>query len=122
MKSKTKIGKQVRKKSNSELVETIILAKKNQGWINVAEILSGPRRKLLSLNLGEINEKIKDGENVVVPGKILSQGELTKKAKIIALNFSGAAKDKLLKQKTEINYILDEIKKNPSAKGIRILK
>ena len=79
MKSKTKIGKQVQKKSNSELVETIILAKKNQGWINVAEILSGPRRKLLSLNLGEINEKIKDGENVVVPGKIRASSQKRQK-------------------------------------------
>ncbi|MDP3986628.1 MAG: 50S ribosomal protein L18e [Nanoarchaeota archaeon] len=121
MKSKTKIGKQLTKKTSSELVETIILSKKNPAWIRVAEILSGSRRKSRSFNLSEINDKSSEGETIVVPGKVLSEGEIEKKIKIVARDFSDKAKEKLLKTKTPISIILDEIKTNPEGKGIKIL-
>jgi len=122
MKSKTKISKQIERKTNPELVETIKAAKKNESWKEVAAILSGPRRNFLNLNLGEIDSQTKEGEAVVVPGKVLSQGEITKKIKIIALNFSGKAKERLEKGKISHLDIMEEIKKNPGGKNIRILK
>lgn len=122
MKSKSLIEKQIKKKTNTKLVETIILAKKNKEWLEVASILSGSRRKTMYFNLDEINEKVKDSEKIIIPGKVLSQGEINKKIKIVAISFSEKAKEKLLKSSCEISYILDEIKSNPSAKGIKILK
>jgi large subunit ribosomal protein L18e len=122
MKSKAKIEKHLKKKTNSELVETLIAAKKNNGWQEVAGILSGPRRKRIGINLSDIEEKAKEGELVVVPGKILSMGELKKKVRIVALGFSFGAKEKLLKSKHETSTVLEEIKKNPEAKGVKILK
>jgi large subunit ribosomal protein L18e len=122
MKSKTKISKQLERKSNSVLTETIIEAKKNDSWVGVAGILSGPRRKRICINLEEINKHSKAGETIVIPGKVLSQGEIDKKIKVVALNFSGKAKEKLLSAKCEVVSILDEIKSNPSAKGIKIIK
>jgi large subunit ribosomal protein L18e len=121
MKSKTKIKKQSENKTNSILVETILLAKKNEKWQKIAGILAGPRRVWREVNLSEIEEKSKDGETVVVPGKILSMGELKKKIKVVAFSFSEKAKEKILKSKGEINSIYEEIKKNPEAKGIKIL-
>lgn len=121
MKSKTKIEKQIQKKNSRELVETIIACKKKIKWLEVAGILSGPRRKSLNLNLGEINEKSEEGDTIVVPGKVLSQGEIDKKIKIIAMKFSEKAREKLLKSKTQVSSIVEEIKKNPEAKAIRIL-
>ena len=121
MKTKTKIDKQIQKKSNKELVETIIAAKKKDKWLKVARILSGPRRKAISLNLGQINENSKDGETIIIPGKVLSQGEISKKIKIVALSFSEKAKEKLLKSKTPSLSIIEEIKKNPDIKKGRIL-
>lgn len=121
MKTKTKINKQLQKKLNKELIETIIAAKKKDKWLEVAGILSGPRRKAASLNLDEINENSKDGETIVIPGKVLSQGEINKKIKIVARGFSEKAKEKLLKSKTAHSNITEEIKKNPEAKNIRIL-
>jgi len=121
-KSQSRIDKQLERKTNTELVETILAAKKKEAWKPVAEILSFPRRKRMNLNLQEINEKTKDGEHVVIAGKILSQGELNKKIKITAMSISEKAKEKLLKSKIEINDMLNEIKKNPSAKGIRVLR
>jgi len=119
MKSKTKISKQTKRKTNPELVETI---KKAKSWREVAAILSGPRRNFVNLNLGEIDNQAKDGEIIVVPGKVLSQGEITKKTKIIALNFSEKAKEKLEKAKILFSGISEEIKKNPDGENIKVLK
>mgnify|MGYP001613512789 CR=1 FL=1 len=44
-KSKTKIESQLRRKTDDELVETTIAAKKQEKWVEVASILSGPRRE-----------------------------------------------------------------------------
>ncbi|MDP2628757.1 MAG: 50S ribosomal protein L18e [Nanoarchaeota archaeon] len=122
MKSKTKISKQSKRKTNSILVETIMLAKKNKNWLKVAEILSGPRKRMVNKNLKEIGIEIKEGEKIIVPGKVLSQGDIDKKIKIVALNFSEKAKEKLIKTGCETSYIMEEIKKNPEAKGIKILE
>lgn len=122
MKSKTKISKQTERKTNSELVETILLAKKNKEWLEIASILSSPRRKRINLNLSEIGDKVKDNEKVLIPGKVLSQGDINKKIKIIALNFSERAKEKLLNAKCDFNTIIEEIKNNKEMKGVKILK
>jgi ribosomal protein L18E len=121
MKSKTKIEKNLKKKTSSDLVETIIAAKKAKGWQEIASTLSGPRRLKGGVNLSDIEKKA-EGEVVVIIGKVLSMGELSKKVRVVALNFSSGAKEKLLKSKHEISTLLEEIKKNPEAKGVKILK
>ena len=121
MKSLTKIKKQIQRKTNSELVETILKAAKSEKWLEIARIISGPRRKRMNLNLDEIEKIAKEGEAIVVPGKVLSQGEIKKKIKIIALAFSENAMEKLSKAKKDFLTIAEEIKKNPDAKGIRII-
>ena len=122
MKSKSVIEKQLEKKANPELVKTIIEAKKKKNWLGVAAILAGPRAKRINVNLDKINEEAKEGETVIVIGKVLSQGELDKKIKVVALSFSQKAKEKILKAKGETLTISEEIKKNPDAKNVRFLK
>ncbi|OGJ12221.1 hypothetical protein A3K62_00370 [Candidatus Pacearchaeota archaeon RBG_16_35_8] len=122
MKTKTKINKQLERKTSNDLVETIIASKKNNAWNQIAAVLSGPRRQRLNLNLDEINKISKAGEIIAIPGKVLSQGEIDKKIKLVALAFSESAKKKIMEAKSEMETILNEIKKNPSAKGVRILK
>ena len=121
MKSKTKIEKQTKRKTSSDLVETIKLAKKNEKWLKVASLLSTPRKDRAQVNLDEIDKDSKEGDIIVIPGKVLSQGELNKKIKIVAIGFSESAKEKILKSKCEAIYMIEEIKKNPKANGIKIL-
>lgn len=121
MKSNTKISNQLKRKTNPELIETVILSKKNEAWKEIASILTSPRSGNNGTNLGEINKIAKDGEIIVIPGKVLSSGEISKKLKIVAFSFSNEAKEKILNAKGEALYLIDEIKKNPSAKGVRIL-
>ena len=121
-KSNTKIKRQIKKKTNVVLVETINQARKHRGWKNVVDILTGPTRNYSMLNLSEIDKKTKEGDTVIVLGKVLSKGELTKKVRICALSFSEKALEKLKKTKSENVSVLQEIKINPKAEGIKILK
>jgi len=122
MKSKSLIEKQLEKKTNPELVKTIIEAKKKKNWLGIAGILSSPRIKMINVNLDKINKEAKEGETIIIAGKVLSQGEVTKKIKVVAMSFSGKAKEKILKAKGETLTILEEIKKNPEAKNVRFYK
>jgi large subunit ribosomal protein L18e len=121
VKSKTKISKQMSKKTSPEIVETINLAKKNEKWFKVAERLSGPRKNQMNMNLDQISKESKEGDKILVPGKVLAKGEMDKKIKIISLGFSESAKEKLLNSKCDLCKITEEIKSNPEAKGIKIL-
>lgn len=115
VKSKTKISKQTMRKTDSILVETIRIAKKHKSWFSIAEALSGPRRNRVNLNLDKIKE------DVVVPGKVLSQGDAGKN-KIVAFGFSEKAKEKIIKAGGKAINMLDEIKENPEMKGLKIIK
>ncbi len=122
MKSKKTIEKQLKKKGNQELVETIILAKKQEKWKVIAEILSGSCKKRPAINLEKLNKESKEGEKIAIPGKILSEGELNKKIKIIGFAVSKKALEKIKKAQSEFILLKDEIKQNPSASGVKILK
>lgn len=119
--NKTKIEKKLRKKISPELVKTILIGKKKKEWVQVAHIISGPTRKRISLNLSEIDSKSENGDVIVVPGKILSLGEIRKKIKIVAFSFSEQALKKLKERGIETSTILEEIEKNPEAKKVKIL-
>lgn len=121
MKSKTKINKQARRKFNPEIVETIFLAKKNKKWIKIANILSRPRRLKISVNLERIEKESKEGDSIVVPGKVLGSGIITKKIRIAALSFSHEAEKRLKNKKCELETLKREIEINPKAEGVKIL-
>jgi large subunit ribosomal protein L18e len=122
MKTKTLIEKQTQRKRNPNLVETIRLAKKKDAWLQVASILTRPRREKININLAEIDKESKEGEKILVPGKVLSLGDVSKKIHVVALGISEVAKEKLLNQKGDFVTIAEEIKKNPEAKEIKILR
>jgi len=118
---KTKIEKKLKRKTNDELVKTIIAGKKNKNWLKVANLISYPKRKHIVFNLDEIDKKTKEGEIAIIPGKVLGTGEIHKKIKIVAFNFTETAKEKLKKSGIATAKISEEINKNPDAKGVKIL-
>jgi ribosomal protein L18E len=120
--NQTKLKRRIRKKTNPVIVEIIQLTKKNPAWQEVSKFIAGPARRYASVNLFEIDEKTKAGDTIVILGKVLSKGELTKKLRICALGISESAKEKLKPTKSEFIFLLDEMKKNAKAEGIKILK
>ena len=120
--SNTKIKLRGSRKTNPVLKETILAARKNPAWNTVAKLLSSSTRNYSSKNLKEIDSQVSAGDTVIIVGKVLSKGELTKKLRICALSVSEKAQEKIRAQKSELVSIQEEIAKNPKAEGIKILK
>ena len=82
---------------NIDKLKLIRLAKKTKKrlWRRVAEILSAPRRRQVKVNIGKINKYAKPGDTIIIPGKVLGKGELTKKLTVVAFEYSASAIKKL---------------------------
>jgi len=89
-------------------------------WKRIAKDLEKPSRQRRSVNIYKIEQFAKDGETVVVPGKVLSLGQLTKKLNVAAWTFSKEAEQKINKVGKTIT-IQQLIKENPKGKKVRIL-
>ncbi|MDD5182219.1 MAG: 50S ribosomal protein L18e [Candidatus Nanoarchaeia archaeon] len=109
--------------TNPNLKNLIISLKKAQKdvWTRIASDLAKPRRQRRTVNLSRINRYCAAKEIALVPGKVLGDGELTKKLTVAALNFSDDAKLKIEKAGGKTITITELLKTNPDAKGVRIL-
>ena len=68
---------------------------KNKFLIATAKGLKKPARKRSKVNLLKIERYCNKNDTIIVPGKVLSTGILTKPLTIAALSFSKAAKEKI---------------------------
>ena len=108
--SKTEIDWKISKKLNPEL-KKLAIALKKKNMLEVADLILLPKRRAIKINLEEINKHVKDGENIIIPGKVLGLGNVQKKFNIAALNFSESAREKLEKAGCKIISMLEI--KNP---------
>ena len=116
--SKTQLSKKIIKKRNPVLVETIDkLMKSNK---DVAQVLARPISKQVKLNVSEIENKAEG--NVLIPGKVLGDGEINKKMKIVAFSATKGAVEKIKKANGEFVLLSEEIKKNPELKDLKVIK
>lgn len=88
-------------------------------WKRVASELERPRRIRRQVNIYKINKHTRENETAIVPGKVLSEGELTKKLTIAAYQFSGSAKAKINRIGKAIT-IKDLLRQNPKGNNVRI--
>ncbi len=106
-----------------ELVQELrILSYKEKAplWKRLADDLEKPSRQRRSANIWKIDKYTNDKEIALVPGKVLSDGELTKKMTIAAFQFSKEAMNKINKKGKAIT-IKELIKENPKGKNVRII-
>jgi large subunit ribosomal protein L18e len=112
---------------NNQLTELIRSLRKTSAtqetgvWRAVAEDLSRPTRQQPQVNLGAIARATKQGETVVVPGKVLGDGELPHAITIAALGFSASAHAKLKASKATVLTIGELMTKDPKGKAVRII-
>ena len=115
------------KKTNPILISLIQDLKKKSFendapiWKDVALRLEKPSRNWSEVNLDKIDKYINDKETALIPGKVLSSGNLTKKVSIAAWDFSDKSLEKIKKAGGKALTIQDLIKNNPKGKDIRIL-
>ncbi|MBU1201818.1 MAG: 50S ribosomal protein L18e [Nanoarchaeota archaeon] len=89
-------------------------------WKRVATDLEKPTRNKRIVNLYKIDKYAKPDETIVVPGKVLGTGDITKKVVVAAYVFSDSAYEKI-KAKGEAISIQELLKRNPKGKKVRIL-
>jgi len=94
---------------------------KAQIWKDIAIRLEKSSSNWPVVNLNKINRFIGEKETALIPGKVLSNGELTKKVSIAAWSFSEKAQEKIEKAGSKHMSIEELMKHNPKGKDIRIL-
>jgi large subunit ribosomal protein L18e len=89
-------------------------------WKRVAEDLERSSRQRRVVNVFKIDLHCQDGDVVVVPGKVLGNGDLTKKVTVAAFAFSTEAKNKISKAGKALT-IQELMKTNPKGQRVKIL-
>lgn len=89
-------------------------------WKRVAEDLEKSSRQRRTVNLFKIDANTIDGDVVIVPGKVLAEGDITKKVTVVAFSFSSQAAEKIGKS-GKVMTIPELIKSNPKASKVKIL-
>lgn len=90
-------------------------------WKDIALRLEKPSRNWPEVSLTRINRYIKENETALIPGKVLSVGDLRKKVSIAAWSFSEKAQAKIKKAGGKSMSIKDLVKNNPKGENVRIL-
>lgn len=113
--------------TNVVLKQTINLLRKQSKvndakiWDKIADDLAKPTRNRYVVNLSKIERFSKEGDTVIVPGKVLGDGNLNHSLNIAAFKFSDSAKAKLGKTKSTLIMIEELIKQNPKGSNIKII-
>ncbi|MDH5806525.1 MAG: 50S ribosomal protein L18e [Candidatus Methanomethylicaceae archaeon] len=91
-------------------------------WRALSEALCIPSRRRIVINIGKIDKLTKEGDCVVVAGKVLGFGNLSKKVDIAALSFSQTAKIKIIQSGGKALSLEELIAINPKGKNVKILR
>ena len=113
------------KEKDNQLLQSLIvelMKSEKKIWRKVANELSRPRRQRAEVNLSKIEEYASDKLTVLVPGKVLGSGGISKKATIAAFSFSDKAKQLISAAGGKAVSIESLQKSNPDGKDIVILK
>ncbi|MBR9679702.1 MAG: 50S ribosomal protein L18e [Candidatus Altiarchaeota archaeon] len=89
-------------------------------WQSVGKRLSTPRKNRVSVNLAKL-DRLAGKETLVVPGKVLASGDLSKKITIAAYNFSEKAIEKISAAGGTALSLEDTLKKNPEGKKVKMV-
>ena len=111
--------KQINRKSNSELVKTVTELKKASRendaplWRSVAHRSEGPSRNWPSVNISKLEYNVNKNSKVLIPGKLLGSGNISKKMTVSAYSFSETAKSKVKAAGGKCVSYNELIKSNP---------
>jgi large subunit ribosomal protein L18e len=115
-------------KTNPQLVATIdnLKAKTRENgsaiWRDVALRLEKPKQNWAEANLSKIERYTVDGDTVLVPGKVLAAGSISKKITVAAFSFSDAAAKAIVAAGGKTMSIEELAEANPKGTGVKILR
>jgi large subunit ribosomal protein L18e len=117
-----------RKKGNPKLeglIKSLRLASHEYDapiWKDVALRLSRSRQLTAEVNLSRLNRVGKEGDFIVVPGKVLGSGALDKKLNVASFEASGSARAKIEDAGGRLMAIEDLVAENPKGTSVRIVE
>jgi large subunit ribosomal protein L18e len=91
-------------------------------WRTLANYLIKSKRSRIAVNIGKLVRLTSEGENVVVPGKVLGSGLIDHKIFIAASNFSPRARNKIEVAGGKCMDFYELVKKNPKGSNIKIIR
>jgi len=90
-------------------------------WKRLAVDLEKPARNRRAVNVSKIEKNANGKELIVVPGKVLGTGEISKSVIVAAWQFSNQAREKILKAKGDCMSIQELVAKKPKLSELRII-
>ena len=89
-------------------------------WRDIASRLEKPSRNWAQVNLSKLVH-VRDGENAVVPGKLLGSGDLDRAITVVAFKASASAKAKVAAAGGKVLTLGEGIRSFPKGETCRIL-
>jgi len=90
-------------------------------WRDIALRLEAPNRVWAEANLSKIEKYAQDGETIIVPGKVLAAGDITKKVNVVAYSFSAKAVAQIAAAGGKTMTIRELMDENPKGSKVRIM-
>ena len=90
-------------------------------WMRVASDLERPTRQKRTVNVYKINKVAKEGDTLVIPGKVLGMGDIERKVTVAAFTFSRQAVEKIQHAGGKTIQIADLLKQNPKGTNVRVM-
>lgn len=124
------MGKHARvisRKSNPQLMSLInklyslSAAQESSIWRDVARRLERSTKGRATVNLSKLDRIAGEGETVLVPGKLLGFGNISKKLTVSAYTHSGSAQKKLSEAGCSLMSIEELLEANPKGSNIKII-
>ncbi len=109
--------------TNPILIETIQTLEEAEAsfWNDVAKNLGKVNRRRPEVNISDIERNTEEGDTIVVPGKVLGSGRLSKNVNVAAFNASNSAKNHI-NENGEFMFIQDLFSDNPEAEDLKVIK
>ncbi len=90
-------------------------------WASVADRLERARHQTAAVNVGQLDRIAAADQTLVVPGKVLAEGELSKKVTVAAFSYSSTARAKIQAAGGSTLTIHDLVHAHPDGAGVRIV-
>ena len=90
-------------------------------WRDIAKRLEKPTKARIAVNLSRIDRYANANDTVLVPGKLLAAGAITKPVKIAAYGFSASAMEKIQAAGGECLSIESLVETNPKGTNVKIM-
>ena len=115
------------KPTNPELLKVVRMLRRRYRetgerlWKYAAEKLMKPRRSRVEVNVSRINRHTREGETVLVPGKVLGAGVIDHPVNVAAFSFSKKAVEKIEAAGGKCLSIEELLERGTPASEVRIM-